>query len=57
MDERDNVPDANTDLLDEDGDGEDLFDDNLLQDNHAANARLDMYSNADIDNVLCPVTL
>ena len=31
MDERDNVPDADTDLPDEDGDGEDLFDDNLLQ--------------------------
>ena len=50
MDERDNVPDADTDLPDEDGDGEDLFDNNLLQDDHAANARLDTYSNADIDD-------
>ena len=31
MDERDNVLDADTDLPDEDGDSEDLFDDNLLQ--------------------------
>ena len=50
MDERDDVPDADTDLPDEDGDGEDLFDDNLLQDDHATNVRLDTYSNANIDD-------
>ena len=31
MDKRDDVPDADTDLPDKDRDGEDLFDNNLLQ--------------------------
>ncbi|KAF8532503.1 MCM2/3/5 family-domain-containing protein [Gautieria morchelliformis] len=50
-DDRDNIPDADADVLDdEDGDGEDLFDENILQDDYAPDARLDTYSNADIDD-------